>query len=194
MDITNEELNFISDLFQVTAPDKLNNNHTLTLQSAIPANIAELLHNTKLTLLAEVGDYQLWFPLKIRIDKTGVMIPILSAPEVIDTQGIKRCWRSENLNIQSQGFKVESISSTGVFLKLTTKEAPFTTEQQIKLTLPNKKNITINIEPVRFSKRGMAAKITHIHQGKEHLRAYLFEAHKRQNANLYESTNTTNKS
>ena len=56
--------------------------------------------------------------------------------------------------------------------------------------LPNKKNITIDIKPVRFSKLGMAAKITHIHQGKEHLRAYLFEAHKRQNANLYESTNS----
>ena len=91
--MTNEELNFISDLFQVTVPSKLRDNHTLTLQSSIPANIAELLNNTKLTLLAEVGDYQLWFPLEIRIDKTGVVTPVLSAPEVIDTQGIKRCWR-----------------------------------------------------------------------------------------------------
>jgi len=60
MDMTNEELNFIADLFQVTAPSKLQDNHTLTLQSAVPANIAELLNNTKLTLLAEVGDYQLF--------------------------------------------------------------------------------------------------------------------------------------
>ncbi|MFU2509014.1 hypothetical protein [Pseudoalteromonas sp. ASV78] len=187
MDMTNEELNFITDLFQVTAPAKLQDNHTLTLQSAVPANIAELLNNTKLTLLAEVGDYQLWFPLAIKIDKTGVLTPVLSAPEVIDTRGIKRCWRGDNLNIQSQGFEVESISSTGLFLKSTTQKAPLAVDQQIKLTLPNKRNITIDIEPVRFSKRGMAAKITHIHQGKEHLRAYLFEAHKRQHANLYES-------
>lgn len=187
MDMTNEELNFIADLFQVTAPSKLQDNHTLTLQSAVPANIAELLNNTKLTLLAEVGDYQLWFPLAMRIDKTGVLTPVLSAPEVIDTRGIKRCWRGDNLNIQSQGFEVESISSTGLFLKSTTQKAPLAVDQQIKLTLPNKRNITIDIEPVRFSKRGMAAKITHIHQGKEHLRAYLFEAHKRQHANLYES-------
>ncbi|WP_149981046.1 hypothetical protein [Pseudoalteromonas rhizosphaerae] len=190
MDMTNEELNFISDLFQVTVPSKLRDNHTLTLQSSIPANIAELLNNTKLTLLAEVGDYQLWFPLEIRIAKTGIVTPVLSAPEVIDTQGIKRCWRGGNLNIRSQDFEVESISSTGLFLKSTTQKAPLAIEQQIKLTLPNKKNITIDIKPVRFSKRGMAAKITHIHQGKEHLRAYLFEAHKRQNANLYESSNS----
>ncbi|MGO2371196.1 MAG: hypothetical protein ACTH5C_02375 [Pseudoalteromonas prydzensis] len=107
MDMTNEELNFIADLFQVTAPSKLQDNHTLTLQSAVPANIAELLNNTKLTLLAEV----------------------------IDTRGIKRCWRGDNLNIQSQGFEVESISSTGLFLKSTTQKAPLAVDQQIKLTL-----------------------------------------------------------
>lgn len=80
-----------------------------------------------------------YFPLAIIIDKTGILTPVLSAPEVIDTQGVKRCWRWDNLEIKNQDFKIESISSTGLFLKPLSKKQLRTTPQQLKFILPNKK-------------------------------------------------------
>ena len=186
MDISKEELNYILDLYQTDGPTQLTPQHTLTLQSDIPLGIARLLNQAKLTLLAEVAHYQLWFPLELKVNKMGVLTPYLSAPEVIDTQGVKRCWRWDNLEIQNRDFKIQSISSTGLFLKPLSKKQLKATRQQLKFILPNNQKITIEIEPVRISKQGIAAKITQIHHGKEQLRAYLFEAHKRKHANLYE--------
>ncbi|BDF94462.1 hypothetical protein [Pseudoalteromonas sp. KAN5] len=186
MDISKEELSYIVDLYQTDSPAQLNCEHTLTLHSEIPSGIAHLLSQAKLTLLAEVAHYQLWFPLELKVNELGTLTPYLNAPEVIDTQGIKRCWRWDNLEIQNHDFKIESISSTGLFLKPLSKKQLRKTSQQLKFILPNKKKISIEIEPVRVSDQGIAAKITQIHQGREQLRAYLFEAHKRKHASLYE--------
>lgn len=186
MNISKEELNYILDLYQTDAPTQLNSAHTLTLHSEIPVGIAHLFNHAKLTLLAEIAHYQLWFPLQLKVNETGTITPYLSAPEVIDTQGVKRCWRWDNLEIKNQDFKIESISSTGLFLKPLSKKQLRTTPQQLKFILPNKKKISIEIKPVRVSEQGVGAKITQIHHGREQLRAYLFAAHKRKHANLYE--------
>ncbi len=185
MGFSNEELLFLSDLFKTPNEPQLPKNQKLTVHSAIPNQIAHLFNNAKLTLLAEVGQYQLWFPLELKSNRGGVFTPILSAPEVIDTQGVKRSWRWDKLNIKSDDFNIESISSTGIVLKPTNKRVMLHCNQQVQFDLPNKQHITLTVEPVRQSKQGIAAKITHIHEGKEHLRAYLFNVHKRQYANLY---------
>ncbi|WP_394190586.1 hypothetical protein [Pseudoalteromonas atlantica] len=185
MGFSNDELLFLSDLFKAQAPPQLPQNQKLTVQSDIPANIACLFQNANLTLLAEVGHYQLWFPLEFKVDSSGTFTPSLSAPEVIDTKGNQRSWRWDNLNIKSEGYYIESISSSGIFLKPQGEHAAFNDNQIMQFDLPNKKHITMSIETVRKSKDGIAARIIDIHEGQEHLRAYLFDVHKRQYANLY---------
>ncbi|MGB1292850.1 MAG: hypothetical protein ACPG5Z_11960 [Pseudoalteromonas sp.] len=185
MGFSNDELLFLSSLFKAQTPPRLPKDQTLTVQSDIPANIACLFQNANLTLLAEVGHYQLWFPLEFKVDSSGTFTPALSAPEVIDTKGNQRSWRWDNLNIKSEGYCIESISSTGIFLKPQGEHVAFNENQIMQFDLPNKKHITMSIEPVRQCKGGIAAKIIDIHEGKEQLRAYLFSVHKRQYANLY---------
>lgn len=187
MDFSNEELNFLSELFKPSEKSHPHNFHVLTMQSSVPASIAHLLSNANLTLLAEVAHYQLWFPLELKINGDGVINPILNAPEVIDTKGTQRSWRWSELNIKSQGFKIESISSTGIFLKPLRKGKQLNKVEHMEFMLPNKESISIDVEPVRQSTLGIAAKITHIHNGQEHLRAYLFEEHKRKFAKLYQN-------
>ncbi|GAA60475.1 hypothetical protein P20652_2341 [Pseudoalteromonas sp. BSi20652] len=187
MDFSSEEINFFSELFKPDKKPRANNDHVLTLQSSVPANIAHLFSNANLTLLAEVAHYQLWFPLHLKIDNEGIMTPTLNAPEVIDTKGTQRSWRWSELNIKSQGFKIESISNTGVFLKPLRKNKNLKKSQRMEFILPNKQSISMNIEPVRQSTQGIAAKITQIYTGQEQLRAFIFEEHKRQYAKLYEN-------
>jgi len=164
MDLSDEEINFLSGLFEPSQSTAL-----------IPDGIAHLLGQAKLTLLAEVAHYQLWFPLQFKTDELGHFSTVLAAPEVIDTKGTQRSWRLSELNIQSQGFCIESISSTGIFLKSTSINSELDELQNMQFILPNEAAISLDIEPVRHSECGIAAKIKHIHHGKEQLRAYLFE-------------------
>ena len=191
MDFSAEELNFISDLFKPEVQE-VKPNHKLTLQSSVPAGIAHLLSNASLTLLAKVAHYQLWFPLDLKIDPSGVINPTLSAPEVIDTKGTQRSWRWSQLNIKSEGFYIESISSTGIFLKPLKDNSRLGNMKNVQFTLPNEECISIDIERIRQNKSGMAAKITRIITGKEQLRTYLFEEHKRQYSALYENGQLVN--
>ena len=186
MDLSDEEINFLSGLFEPSQSSALINETKLTVQASIPDGIAHLLGQAKLTLLAEVAHYQLWFPLQFKTDELGHFSTVLEAPEVIDTKGIQRSWRLSELNIQSQGFCIESISSTGIFLKPTSVHSELDELQNMQFILPNEAAISLDIEPVRQSKCGIAAKIKHIHHGKEQLRAYLFEVHKCQFSSLYQ--------
>ncbi|CAH9061018.1 hypothetical protein PSEHALCIP103_02403 [Pseudoalteromonas haloplanktis] len=173
-------------MFEPSQSTALINETKLTVQTSIPEGIAHLLGQAKLTLLAEVAHYQLWFPLQFKTDELGHFSTVLAAPEVIDTKGTQRSWRLSELNIQSQGFCIESISSTGIFLKSTSINSELDELQNMQFILPNEAAISLDIEPVRHSECGIAAKIKHIHHGKEQLRAYLFEVHKREYSSLYQ--------
>ncbi|AVV83683.1 hypothetical protein SPWS13_1890 [Shewanella putrefaciens] len=70
--LTLEELACFSELF---SPNRITHgmeeanpepwvNHVLTVKTEVPQALASLLGKAKLTLLAEVGPYKLWFPLK----------------------------------------------------------------------------------------------------------------------------------
>ena len=68
-------------------------NHVLTVKTEVPQALASLLGKAKLTLLAEVGSYKLWFPLEMRLDDFGQLQPTLGVPEVLDAKGAERSWR-----------------------------------------------------------------------------------------------------
>ena len=90
MDLSDEEINFLSGLFEPSQSSASINETKLTVQASIPDGIAHLLGQAKLTLLAEVAHYQLWFPLQFKTDELGHFSTGLEAPEVIDTKGIQK--------------------------------------------------------------------------------------------------------
>ncbi|WP_377109605.1 hypothetical protein [Pseudoalteromonas sp. R86517] len=187
MDLTKEELSFISSVVG-SNKDNTNDNSQLSLKTALPDTLKGLLSHAKLTMLAEVGHYQLWLPLEFKLNDDGYLNPVLSAPEVIDTEGVDRSWRYSDLHLQSERFYVLSLSSSGVLLKPRDHRYSLTHAQHITFKLPNKKKVTLLIDLVRKTNLGYAAKIVSIKSGKEALREYLFEKHKRENATLYENT------
>ncbi|XQF89961.1 hypothetical protein ACOBV8_15380 [Pseudoalteromonas espejiana] len=189
MNLTKEELSFISSVVGNTK-DNINESSQLSLKTTLPDTLKGLLSHAKLTMLAEVGHYQLWFPLEFKLNDDGQFNPVLSAPEVIDTEGVDRSWRYSDLNLQSERFYVLSLSSSGVLLKPRDQRYTLANAQHISFKLPNNKKVTLFIDLVRKTNLGYAAKIISIEHGKEALREYLFDKHKRVNAPLYENTNT----
>ena len=115
--LSEQELSFFNRLFEAERTDSDPTDTKMSVRLNLPDKLNGLLTNAKLTLLAEVGIYQLWFPLEFSKDENGQLFPVLSAPEVIDTKGIERSWRTPDLEIHTEQFQILSLSSTGVLLK-----------------------------------------------------------------------------
>ncbi|MCO7251291.1 MULTISPECIES: hypothetical protein [unclassified Pseudoalteromonas] len=188
--LTEQELSFFNQLFENAddGSDEVTNTK-MSVKLNLPDKLNGLLKNAKLTLLAEVGVYQLWFPLEFVNDENGQVIPLLSAPEVIDTKGIERSWRAPHLNLQTDHYIILSLSSTGVLLKPKQNKPDFSKELLLAFELPKKERIVLSAKPVRVTSNGIAAKIITVHEGEIALRQYLFDTHKKQHAQLYEHAN-----
>ncbi len=83
--LSEQELSFFNSLFEAEHGVKdLTTDTKISVNFNLPDKLNGLLNNAKLTLLAEVGIYQLWFPLEFIVDDKGQVTPTLSAPEVIE--------------------------------------------------------------------------------------------------------------
>ncbi len=192
--LSDQELEFFNRLFESegVAAEGIEADPSYAKMSVkvnLPDKLNGLLTNAKLTLLAEVGIYQLWFPLEFVNDENGQLTPVLSAPEVIDTRGVERSWRTPDLEIDTEQFHVLSLSSTGVLLKPKLHTPALNKEILLAFDLPNHEHIIISVMPIRTTNKGVAAKIIKVCQGESALRKYLFETHKQHHANLYEHNN-----
>ncbi|WP_404340380.1 hypothetical protein [Pseudoalteromonas mariniglutinosa] len=183
--LTNQELAFFSRLFKSNQQQEILLDSKNSLTQGLPDTLSYLLSNAKLTLLAEIGIYQLWFPVVFVSDKRGQLTPIFSSPEVIDTKGIERSWRSSELNLKSDNFVISSLSSSGVVLQPTSHTLPIQSLITLHFQLPKQQQVIMQVEPVRITHSGIAAKIKVIEQGKEALTSYLFDTHKQFYPKLY---------
>ena len=99
--LSEQEL-FFNSLFEAEHGVKdLTTDTKISVNFNLPDKLNGLLNNAKLTLLAEVGIYQLWFPLEFIVDDKGQVTPTL-CPEVIDTKGIERSWRTPQPRIANR--------------------------------------------------------------------------------------------
>jgi len=188
--LSEQELSFFNSLFEAEHGVKdLTTDTKISVNFNLPDKLNGLLNNAKLTLLAEVGIYQLWFPLEFIVDDKGQVTPTLSAPEVIDTKGIERSWRTPNLELQTEQYLIISLSSTGVLLQPKNAEETLDKEILLAFNLPNNEHVVISAKPVRVTSNGVAAKIEKICEGEDAMRQYLFEIHKHHHAKLYEEEN-----
>lgn len=200
MEFSAEELAFFANIFSapaVSSNSEHDSEHKLTVQAQVPASIYQVLEQAKLTLLAEVSHYQLWFPFELQVEG-GEFKPILGIPEVVDLNGGERSWRVQQLDkdVQLMDDKGKphhllSLSNTGFAFKVSDKRSikRILNERKMNIMLPNENQISVEFEPVRTDSDVIAARISNIQKGRENLRKFLFNLHKKENHNLYEGLN-----
>ena len=95
MEFSTEELDFFKNIFAETSTDcrVSEAKHQLSVQTDVPQYLKQVLVGSKLTLLAEISHYQLWFPVSLAINTQGEFAPKLGTPEIIDVKGNERSWR-----------------------------------------------------------------------------------------------------
>lgn len=193
MDFTDEELDFFSELFSHHATPN-DNHHHLTIKQQVPDILKQILGQSKLTLLAEVSHYQLWFPFELKL-MDGDFKPILGIPEIVDLEGGERSWRLNNMdNIKlhddlGNEYNLVSLSSTGLSFQCHDINGlhKIGSQQHMHIALPDDQQIELAFEPVRTENNIIAARIAKVTQGRDRLRQFLFNLHRDKHKNLYQT-------
>lgn len=197
MELSSEELDFFSNVFTDEASDCVveEAQHQLSVKTDVPQSLKQILVGSKLTLLAEVSHYQLWFPVTLGVDELGGFLPKLGTPEIIDVQGNERSWRvytPKNVALvdvfHEQEIEVLSLSATGLTLKMPTNPSKNIDLQQssLEMSLGGEKPVKLELDLVRHDKNIVAAKFKDLQDGRESLRKFLFNSHKSKYSNLYQ--------
>jgi hypothetical protein len=195
--LTDEELAYFSNTLSLDDDTTDNSSlvHSLSVETEIPQVLAHILGSSKLTLLAEVSYYRLFFPLTLKVDSLGLFTPTLGTPEVIDMRGGQRSWRLEQVkdvkvidNGMEKNVEVLSLSSSGMSIKLP-QEVDTEVTHVSQIILPNGSHLDVAYEPVRTENGVMAAKISAEGSSREMLREFLFNEHKAKYEHLYKRLN-----
>ncbi len=197
MEFSTEELDFFSNVFTEESTDCMveETDLQLSVQTNIPHSLRQVLASSKLTLLAEVSHYQLWFPTTLSFNKEGEFSPKLGTPEIIDVKGNERSWRvstPQNVAlfdvIHNQKIEVLSLSATGLTLRvphLKSGDAIFQ-HNALEMSLAGEKPLKLELDLVRQDEGVVAAKFKDLQTGRESLRKFLFNTHKVKYSNLYQ--------
>jgi len=197
MQFSTDELDFFSNIFtEKTADCTVDETyHQLSMKTDVPQYLSQVLTGSKLTLLAEISHYQLWFPVNLAIDAQGNFAPQFGTPEIIDVKGNERSWRvSTPQNVAlvdvSHGHEIEvlSLSATGLMLRVPSyKEGDIDLQQSsLEMSLAGEAPLKLELDLVRHEKNVVAAKFKDLQKGRESLRKFLFNSHKRKYSNLYQ--------
>jgi len=196
IELSPDELDFFNAVFsdKTETEEQVLPKKNFNVYTSIPASLKKILGESKLTLLAEISHYQLWFPVTLNF-KNGDFVPIIETPEIIDVQGNERSWRvntPETLSLlnalSDQSVEILSLSGTGVTLKISDerKIKQVLTCPSLELMLPDKKPVTLSLDVVRSDKNVISAKFKNFEQGREPLRQFLFNSHKAKYSELYQ--------
>jgi len=197
VEFSTEELDFFSNIFTEATNDSMlsDSPHQLSMKTTVPNYLRQVLVGSKLSLLAEISHYQLWFPMSISISGQGDFLPKFGTPEIIDVNGSKRSWRvttPKNIAIidifHDQKVEVLSLSATGLTLKVLSSDNIYNDLQQssFEMSLAGEKPLKIELDLVRHEKNIVAAKFKDLQEGRESLRKFIFNSHKLKYADLYQ--------
>lgn len=199
--LTADELACFQDIFSQAA-DGLNTStdsdpqHHLTVMTEIPQMVAKVLGQAKLTLLAEISHYKLWFPLSLDVDAFGQFTPTLGIPEVLEIQGKERSWRLSNVTDvtitvdgEPQELQVHSLSSSGIAIQVPTALAAerLLASRNVDMRLAEIGAMQLEFEPVRYDSSLFAARINAVGKEREALRQFIFQRHRAEYAHLYQN-------
>lgn len=195
--LTESEIGFLSEVFDEPTPALSSADgyhHMISVTTEVPQLVASLLGQAKFTLLAEVGQYKLWFPLEMSLGEFGQPNPVLGIPEVVEYSGNERSWRlaaAGDIRLQDDCFaekvQVLSLSSTGLSLGLACDDIArqLLQRKELRLRLPDGQALKVEIEPVRQHDKVLAARISTCTQQRELLRRFLFQRHRQYFPALY---------
>lgn len=198
MEFSSEELDFFSNIFTDESTSDCitdEHRHQLSVQTEVPHSLKSILASSKLTLLAEISHYQLWFPVALSISQTGDFSPKLGTPEIIDVKGNERSWRvntPKNVALidvfHGQKIEVLSLSATGLTLNMPNVEGMDIDLQQssLEMSLEGDVPLKLELDLVRHENNIVAAKFKDLQEGRESLRKFLFNSHKVKYSNLYQ--------
>ena len=197
MNFSAEELDFISNVFTEESTDSMlvEKHHQLSLKNDVPPYLRQVLADSKLTLLAEINHYQLWFPVTLSFNEENQFVPILGTPEIIDVDGQERSWRvemPENVAIinvlNGQEIEVLSLSSTGLTLQANSETDKVINLHHcaLEMTIANEEPMKLELDLVRSDQNVIAAKFKDLQEGRETLRKFLFNSHKTKYSKFYE--------
>jgi hypothetical protein len=199
--LTDDELACFRDIFSQAA-DGFHTatanepQHHLTVMTEIPQMVAKVLGHAKLTLLAEISHYKLWFPLTLQVDALGQFTPTLGVPEVLELQGKERSWRLTNVSDvtitvdgEPQALQVRSLSSSGIAIQLPDPMAAerLMASRNVEMRLAEIGALQLDFEPVRYDSCQLAARINAVGKEREALRQFIFERHRAEYAHLYQN-------
>jgi len=203
VEFTTEELAFFNDMFAEKSTDCViaDSDQELTVFTGVHHNLRQVLVDSKLTLLAEISHYQLWFPVSLSLNEQGDLSPKLGTPDIIDVKGNERSWRvSTPTNVaiidtfHDNKIEVLSLSATGLTLKIPDLDDNDSYDNCIDLkqysfemSFAGEKPLKLELELVRHDKNIVSAKFKDLPEGKELLRKFLFSSHQIKYANLYHS-------
>ncbi|WP_019029821.1 hypothetical protein [Colwellia piezophila] len=197
MEFSTEELDFFNNIFTEPPTDSTVSEvkHQLSVQTEVPSYLKQVLLGSKLTLLAEIMHYQLWFPVTLAINEQGGFAPQLGTPEIIDVRGHERSWRvntPKNVALidvfHDQKIEVLSLSTTGLTLKFPDSQGNDIDLQQssLEMRLAGEEPLKLDLELVRHDENVIAAKFKNLQEGRESLRKFLFNSHKKKYSKLYQ--------
>tara|TARA_B100000809_G_scaffold76470_1_gene74287 strand:+ start:156 stop:761 length:606 start_codon:yes stop_codon:yes gene_type:complete len=192
-----EELDFFSNIFTETTNDSMESDsqNQLSIKASVPDYFRQVLVGSKLSLLAEISHYQLWFPVSLSISEQGEFSPKLGTPEIIDVKGSERSWRVNTPKdvaiidiFHDQKVEVLSLSATGLTLKVLSSDNIYNDLQQssFEMSLAGEKPLKLELDLVRHEKNIVAAKFKDLQEGRESLRKFIFNSHKVKYSNLYQ--------
>ncbi|MFY8272815.1 hypothetical protein AAEU32_01620 [Pseudoalteromonas sp. SSDWG2] len=195
MEFTEQELAFFKQLF---SEQPLGNDNIpgagLSLRSQLPDYVAPLFDEPVLCMLAEVGHFELWFPLTLSLAQNGDIQPKLGAPEIFEAQGLHRSWRfdnPQNINVETANghtLPVHSLSSTGAVLDAAKYNNP-PQSAMAKLHLPEYDPLPLELKKMRQQENFVAVTFVS-NNNKAQLRQFLFEQHKLHYRHIYQSLTT----
>ncbi len=193
-----EELDFFGNIFTEKSTDRMveDTELKLSVQTDIPQSLYQVLAGSKLTLLAEISHYQLWFPTTLAFNDKGDFFPKLGTPEIIDVNGNERSWRMNTPKdvaivdvFHDKKIEVLSISATGLTLKMSCIESDdvgIYPLSSLEMSLAGEKAVKVELDVVRHEKGVVAAKFKELQTGRESLRKFLFNSHKVKYSDLYQ--------
>ncbi len=170
--------------------------HILTVNTETPQVLVSLLGKVKLSLLAEVGPYRLWFPLEMKLDEFGQLRPTFGVPEILDASGAERSWRLTHMKnlyvfdpLLEEHWPVVSLSGSGMAIRAKSLRQfeHLLGSQDLALKLPSGESMRVKIEPLRREKGLAIVRYQVETEARETLRQFLFQCHCRQYAKLYAS-------
>lgn len=195
MELSTEELDFFSHIF-TESPKGVNVDvalNPLSVKTDVPHYLKTVLASSKLTLLAEISHYQLWFPVALEMNRQGDLISQLGTPEIIDKNGNERSWRVEAPKdvalidvFRDKKIEVLSLSSTGVTLNMPCFDGEDFQDSSLEMTIAGDEPLKLELDLVRQDKNVVAAKFKNLEEGRESLRKFLFDSHKTKYSDLYQ--------